>query len=362
MGEEEENDYDYSILPIVTETDKQKIQAQFKKFNEELQNVLSDNDYPIVKDEIDILKYLIENDSEKSFQQKKNVLKKLQKLHDAGKITATELDNIEENLEKTIGLMDKQRENERKESASSGFLPENVKEILEEPSNTQNLNLKQILSSILSSDDYKAINKELEALKSLPPGDLIEFNQQKKKILGTLKDLSDNGKLTGDEYEKILEKVEEDILLTKKKMEDKALLNQNNKLNQELQSMLANDDFTKVSNEIEVLQLLLDNNSDKSTEQEKNVYKSLENLHETGKLTDSEYESLKESVQSTISKKKQITSQIDRKKDAIVGSYTLDSKLDHELKSILSDNEYGVICNDIQELVSMTEDSEEFNS
>merc|ERR1712198_696213 len=173
MGEEEENDYDYSILPMVTETDKQKIQAQFKKLNEELQNVLSDNDYPIVKDEIDILKYLIENDSEKSFQQKKNVLKKLQKLHDAGKITATELDNIEENLEKTIALMDKQRENERKESASSGFLPENVNEILEEPSNTQNLNLKQILSSILSSDDYKAINKELEALKSLPPGDLI---------------------------------------------------------------------------------------------------------------------------------------------------------------------------------------------
>merc|ERR1711973_748399 len=134
--------------------------------------------------------------------------------------------------------------------------------------------------------------------------------------------------------------------------------------NQELQSMLANDDFTKVSNEIEVLQLLLDNNSDKSTEQENNVYKSLENLHETGKLTGSEYESLKESVQSTISKTKQITSQteIDRKKDVIVGSYTLDSKLDHELKSILSDNEYGVISNDIQELFSMTEDSEEFNS
>merc|ERR1712198_401754 len=108
MGVEEEDDYDYSILPIVTETDKQKIQTQFKKLNEELQNVLSDNDYPIVKDEIDILKYLIENDSEKSFQQKKNVLKKLQKLHDAGKITATELDNIEENLER-----DKERETKR---------------------------------------------------------------------------------------------------------------------------------------------------------------------------------------------------------------------------------------------------------
>merc|ERR1712098_668997 len=137
-----------------------------------------------------------------------------------------------------LSLINKEREND---SATSGYLPVNVKEILEESSIHQNIDLNQELSSILSNDDYKSINNELQALKLLSPDDSTQFKLQKEKIIGTLQDFKNNGKLTQDEFENIMEKVNEDILKTKEKMEEKVLLNRNNIMNKELQSLLSDD-------------------------------------------------------------------------------------------------------------------------
>merc|ERR1712126_23218 len=101
--------------------------------------------------------------------------------------------------EQMLSLINKEKKNDSLDSATSGYLPVNVKEILEESSIHQNIDLNQKLSSILSNDDYKSINNELQALKLLSPDDSSQFKLQKEKIIGTLQDFKNNGKLTRDE-------------------------------------------------------------------------------------------------------------------------------------------------------------------
>merc|ERR1712098_687170 len=92
--------------------------------------------------------------------------------------------------------------------------------------------------------------------------------------------------------------------------------------------------------------------SEEFDSQAENIMNNLQNLLNDGKIDDHEYQKLKESIEQ----------EIDRKKENIVGGFTLDPNLDNELKNSLSDDEYSMINNEMLALVAMTEDSDEFDS
>merc|ERR1712142_377724 len=99
--------------------------------------------------------------------------------------------------------------------------------------------------------------------------------QQNAKIMNSIQNLYDNGKISSDELEKLKNKVQESISQSKNIMEDKKLQNLNKNIDQQLQEALSTSDYESINDEIEILNGLIESNSDISSVQEKNVLNKL---------------------------------------------------------------------------------------
>merc|ERR1712243_87818 len=87
----------------------------------------------------------------------------------------------------------------------------------------------------------------------------------------------------------------------------KKLQNLYKNIDQQLKEALSTSDYESINDEIEILNGLIESNSDISSMQEKNVLNKLQSLYDSGKITDSNYENFRKSIQESASllKKKQ---------------------------------------------------------
>merc|ERR1711973_931176 len=239
---------------------KSKLQAQTNEISKELESILSSDvdGVNLIMDEINVLKDFIENETDKVKQQEKNVLDKILNLFDAGKITETEYDNLKNLTQQTILTMKNLRQSENKKDEE--IFEENVSDIL------SNI-LDEELSSILSEDDYNAVSKDLQALQLIDSSDV---DHQNENINDFLQSLYENGKISSNGLDHLKNKVQENIAKAKNALEDYKLHNLNKNIEQELKESLSTNDYESINEEIEILNGLIESNSDISSEQEKN--------------------------------------------------------------------------------------------
>merc|ERR1712189_170569 len=154
---------------------------------QELKESLSTNDYESINEEIEILNGMIESNSDISSEQAKNVLSKLESLHNAGKITDSTYENLKKSIQQSASLQKKKKLTEDQSTITSDTKTEIEDGV-------------KALSDILFGDDLEKINAEIEELMKITPGDLENFNPKKEKLLNSLQHLYDNNKINGEQY------------------------------------------------------------------------------------------------------------------------------------------------------------------
>merc|ERR1712198_666896 len=201
---------------------------------------------------------------------------------------------------------------------------------------------KNVLSKLESLHNAGKITAEIEELMKITPGDLENFNPKKEKLLNSLQHLYDNNKINGEQYDNLKNSLITPIeyIHNNEIKEKNKLLTHDQKLDNNLQGLLSNEDYISISNEIELLNLYVEKNSDKILEQEKKVLDKIQNLYDSNKFTDSEYEDLKKSVNRSISLAKKQQQEM-KKVDGI-------TEFNKELSSILTGDDYTIINKEMQ--------------
>ena len=299
-----------------------KIKSEAFILDKKLESVLSDDDYASISNDIEILKIHIENNSDDSIQLQDKLLNKLQNLKNSGKLTGPMYDSIKKSLEKTI-LLSK----DRNKSVGDTVTIEQKK-------------LKQKLKIKLTDDDFASLSNDLILLTTLVAENSNEVEQQEDVILQKLQALLDVGKLSTEELNELKNSVLQNTQFAKiqtPSIED-IKKSQNEVLDQNLKAVLSDDDYTSFSNELEVLKSQMENNSEEAELQSEKVLNNLENMYNTGKIGEKDYNKLKNSIQQTISVAT-AENQMKIKSDT--------DKIKLMLHSVLSADDYEVIAGEI---------------
>merc|ERR1711973_888840 len=207
------------------------------------------------------------------------------KLYDLDKISEHQYENLKKTAQKIISLS--------KEKAKLSRVK----------LNNEKDNLNENLEALLSADDFNNISNDLDVMEFLIANQPDKSQHGEKRVKEKLKSLHDAGKLNDNEYEDLKESVIKNIELMKENgqsIEDKIKV-ENSKLDQKLNEILSNDDYSSLSDEMALMEQLIASNSENIEQQENKLYENLQDLHSSGKLTDEEHDTLKKSVQKSVS-------------------------------------------------------------
>merc|ERR1712243_238037 len=102
------------------------------------------------------------------------------------------------------------------------------------------------------------------------------------------------------EYEELVNSIQK---IQSQAIDDKMKL-ENQNLDQKLREVLADQDYTSLNNDLEVMKMLIDHDSEKLQLQQQKLFENLNNLYSSGKLTAEDFENVKKKIYKTLSLKK----------------------------------------------------------
>merc|ERR1712198_531017 len=173
---------------------------------------------------------------------------------------------------------------------------------LQEEKVLENLKLDKKIKDVLSIHDYTSLNNDLEVMKMLIEHDSDKIQLQQQKLFENLNDLYSSGKLTWEHFEDIKKQIYKTLSFKKKQktLSDDKIKSEAFILDKKLESVLSDDDYASISNDIEILKIHIKNNSDDSIQLQDKLMNKLQNLKNSGKLTGPMYYSIKKSLEKTI--------------------------------------------------------------
>merc|ERR1712098_456897 len=167
----------------------------------------------------------------------------------------------------------------------------------------ENQNLDKKLREVLADHDYTSLNNDLEVMKMLIDHDSDKVQLQEQKLSENLNNLYSSGKLTLEDFENVKKKIYKTLSMKKKEktLSDDKLKSKKFILDKKLESVLSEDDYSSISNDLEILKIHIENKSDESLQLQDKLLDKLQSLKNSGKLTGLMYDSIKKSIENTIS-------------------------------------------------------------
>jgi len=214
---------------------------------------------------LDRLTTLIAENSNDVEQQEKMILQKLQALHDEGKLSGKELNDLKNSVLQNIQFAKIQKPS------------------IEDIKKSQNEVLDQNLKTVLSDDDYTSFSNELEVLKLQVSSGSDKTELQSEKVFNSLETMYNTGKIGEKDYKKMKNSIQQTISIAKAENQMK-IKSDSDKIKLMLHSFLSKDDYESIVGDIDLAHSLIKNKSDDLLKQKRKVSKKLNNLYHDGKI------------------------------------------------------------------------------